>query len=586
MEKLPLKASMPNFAQPLLKPDWFSWLEKLGAKKTLSLGIDQGTYAIRYVLIDTTQDEVVKWGAFDLTGTPGGEKNNFQSIIKSLAREIPLANLGAVNFNVQGNAVTLGRLQIPAAESKNEAQIIRLALREQLSYRVEDAIFVYREVLAYQSKPEGRPSAGEAKRTFTFAAIEKNALSALMEPIVDAFKLIPNICIQGYAHEQLIPRFKLAREDETVGFINMGRGVTAICIFRNHRLVFQRDIPLAGQDITRAILIMHRDAARSNQMLTLEEAEQLKCRLVIPAGGIRLPANEAAGKAIPSGDNPHEQLFHSIQGVMAAWVQDIRLTFQHFYDYYQGPTLARVYLLGGSANMGNLQAYLQHELAIETSVLEFPKEHVIRIPPAPPGFKERFHEHATALAYAVKSGPEGNFVLQNMRQTDHASFLMPVFRLIYIFFIAIFLTWYGFLALQSYYLKDVKQALYEHHQFLERIQLPHFEMIKWKKFLDEADDNARGTSSILKALSRKTPQNLLLSTVAVNQGNHSLMVEGIIFGDPKGRAITVADYSKALKETSLLTQIEVPQMDPVGAGDKEGTFRLTARIITTKKKTP
>jgi hypothetical protein len=110
-------------------------------------------------------------------------------------------------------------------------------------------------------------------------------------------------------------------------------------------------------------------------------------------------------------------------------------------------------------------------------------------------------------------------------------------------------------------------------------------MIKWKKFLDEADDNSRGTSSILKALSRKTPQNLLLSTIVISQENHSLMVEGIIFGDAKGRAITIADYSKALKETSLLTQIEVPQMDPVGAGDKEGTFRLTARIITTKKKT-
>lgn len=578
-------AFMPNFAFPRSKQAWLSWLEKLGTKRTLILGIDQGTYAIRYALLDTTKEEIIKWGSFDLTGTPGGEKNNFQAIIKGLAKEVPLANLGAVNLNVQGNAVTLGRLQIPVAETKNEAQIIRLALREQLSYRVEDAVFVYREVLAYQPKAEGKPSATEAKRTFNFAAIEKNALSAMMEPIVDAFKLIPNICIQGYAHEQLISKFKLAREDETVGFINMGRGVTAICIFRNHRLVFQRDIPLAGQDITRAILIMHRDAARANQMLTLGEAEQLKCRLIIPAGGIRLPANEAAGKDVPAGDNPHEQLFHSIQGVMAAWVQDIRLTFQHFYDYYQGPTLSRVYLLGGSANLGNLPAYLQHELAIETRILEFPKDHPLHIAEDAANFKERFHEHATALAYAIKAGPEGNLVQQNMRQAEHPNFLIPVFRLIYIFAIAVFLTWYGFLSTQSFYLKDVKQALSEHHQFLERIQLPYFEMIKWKKFLDEADGDSRGTSLILKALSRTTPQNLLLSTIAINQDSHSLMVEGVIFGDPKGRAITIADYSEALKETSLLTQIEVPQMDPVGVGDKEGTFRLTARIVTEKKKT-
>ncbi len=562
--------------------DWFG---RVGGGKPLSLGVDAGTSALRYVLYDTVAREVLKWGQYSMEPSAhGGEKPDLRQLLRDLARRINPRELGSIQVNIQGASIAMGSVRIPAPEAAEEKQRIRMALRDHLSFNPDDAVFTWRAVPseAQHKKPAAGP---EAKRTtYHFTAAEKNTLSSLMEPYVDFFHLIPNLSTQGYAHEALVQQCRMATGSRPVAFINIGRGITAISIFRENRLVFQRDIPLAGQDMTRSILILYRDQAAPGKMLDLGEAEAFKRQVELPKRKTTVTDTEipeVLRQAAEAAKTPSDQLFQSVQGVLTAWLQDVRLTFHHFYENYDGEPVEKIFLMGGSANMKNLIPYLSAELQTETHLLTLPDENpvAVRAGGGDESLETHFHEYATALALAMKTGPEGVLNLRDVERIDYSRLIIPLVRLGFVFVFSVLLTWYVFLMVQTQSLKDVTTALENHNRFLKRIQSPYLLMIRWKKFIDEAGLEMPSGTSLLKLISRTTPENMLINSIVADRQAGQLHLEGQIYGDPRKRAVTIADFTKALKEASVLGQIEVPDMS--ARGTEEGTFRISAMLKET-----
>lgn len=551
-----------------------AWVGKLRGHSHLCLGLDQGSSALRYVLVDTRHQVILDWGTYGFEGArQGGERRKASFVFKEIAKNLPVRRIGVVNVNIQDPALAIGRFHIPQVDKNEQDNLIRMALRGQLPFRVEDAVYYCREYVKKNADPpKGNEDEKSAKLFFNFMAIDKKILSDLMEPVVDHLRVLPHMTIQGYAHEHLVQVFRLASGDETIAFLNIGRGFTVISIFQKGQIIFQRNIPLAGQDITRSIFVMYRDERSMEKILSLDEAEQLKRRHTLPLKEDKTESDEGT---------LDEKLFQCIQGVLAAWIQDVRLTFHYYYQHYEAKTVSKIYVLGGSAHLRNLIPYIREQLEIETRALSFPENSPVRITSEREAvtFKENFCEYATALGYALHTRQDASLNLHGVQSVDYLSFLGPVFRIFYVFITAVLLTWYGFLHTQHHYVHDVYAAIHSHNRFLKEIESPYLEMVKWRQFVQGMDMEVPRASAVLKILTRAVSYKLLLQEVSIQRAEGSLVIDGVIFGDPRNRAVTIADFSKLLKDSNLFSQIEVPRMDAVSDRPDEAFFSLRARLV-------
>ncbi len=560
---------------------------KLNVKRQFALGLDRGTHALRYVLMDQSSKRIVQWGCLEFGAKKSSEKTgkapegSFSALLTALSKSIPKDRLRSVRINVQESSVMMGRFQIPATSKEQQPDLLRMALKDQLSYPVDDAAYYCREYAQIQERREGEKNAKETlKFTFHFAAAPKRLVGDLVNSVEDVFEIVPAVDLQGYAHESLIEAAGLCDENETVAFLNVGRSTTIISIFQDGRLVFERNIPLAGQDITRAILITYLQGNEPRTTKDLGVAENLKKDCVIPLSGAEKAETVTKKDKFSSEEN--QLLFQSMESVLTAWVQDIRLSFSFFNEHYNGTKISRVYLTGGSANLKNLSGYLTQELGIPTELLAFNDKSSLQLDESldAAAFKEKFHEYATAVALAIE--PEGHMGLTPKEfQTGYLERLgVPVLRVVSFLLVAIMILWVSMIAVQLRNSGKVRTVLSDQQRFLAEVEKPYHEMLRWQQLTGSVDTRRAKTSTILKIISNRIPNNLIFTKIAVERDQGNFAAEGFIYGDAKRRAVTIAEFSKALEETAYFKNVKVPQMNPIEQQQLDAaSFRLTADLV-------
>lgn len=542
------------------------WVNPLKRKQNLLIGIDQGTSAIRYVVLHAEKKEILDWGSYDVGRVHDQRtKDHLSAVLKEIAKHYSPSLVASVGINLQGAVVFIGNLQIPVVKG-DEQELIRQALKPLLPFPVEEAVYSAQEYKSDHKDPSD-------KRIINYMAVSKKNLNAIIDPVQDTLHLVPHATIQGYAFENLIKELRLAPADEMIGCINVGRGVTSISIFCGNKLLFQREIPLAGQDLTRAILILYRPVNAPEKMLNLEEAEKLK-----KASSVILSSSEGSPRLVPAGGDAG--VYQAMQGVLAAWTQDIKLSFNYFYEHYQKGKLAKTYLLGGSANLNQLPEYLSQQLNMPVQLLQFPAGGAFSVSERKEreSFKKNFHEYAAALAFALEPEKKNVLTLQEIKKAKSINLIEPVLRIFLISLAAMIMTWYLFLAVQAKHLEDIGDILTAHRRFLGRIEVPYVRMLQWQNFLGKADQATYFSSEIFKMVSRVTPPNMIFNNFQINREQKEIKIDGSVFGDPKNQAVTLAEFTKALKNEGFLRYVEVPSVESSVSGEEQGKFRLTAKL--------
>ncbi len=560
------------------KPAWAQSLKTLKeiflrqnrARGSWVLGLDQGTGALRYVVWDKKTSQVIQFGRFalEIQDHSGKSGADIPAALREVARAIPKNRLSAVHLNLQGNPLLLGRLEISSGGKHLQSNMLRHALREHLSLPIEDTSMLFREVGTTSDAGQG-----PAKTIVSYAACHKQATGALVRTIQTLFGFVPDITTQGYAQEALLEALEL-KEDGGAGavaIVSGGRSITSISIFKKGKLLFEREIPLAGQDITRSIFITHLQGQTLRSAEDLKVAELLKKQSLIPLAG--------EGGEPESHENQH--LFQSIHGVLTAWVQDIRLSFAYFNEHYDSEIhIEKVVLIGGMANHKNLAEYLSRELGLSVARLVWPAgmdrqrlegEETLR------QWRDNFHEYATAFGLAVKPSFQSSLTPHEYRSADWIEIVDAVLRVFSVVGTALLITGFLFLYLSGAHLKSLKKVVDLHRHFLTKLEGPYQEMVQWEKFFERSDYPVPGAAEFLKMLSRLSPSNVVLLSVSYSREAGSVFLEGLIYGDPKQRAITLADFSDIFKKDPHFKNVEVPLWEPAASGAGKGRFRLVAQ---------
>ncbi|MBP9864785.1 MAG: hypothetical protein KBC91_00130 [Candidatus Omnitrophica bacterium] len=538
------------------------------------LGIDQGTSALRYVLWDKKSGMLVRYGRCELDRQDAsGTKARLDSAgcFREIARGIPKNRLCAVQLNIQGSPLLLGFLEMAANTKSIQPSVFRHALSSHLPFPVEEAALVYREVFLTdlpESKESGR------KAVVSYAACHKPVAERIVRSVQTVFGLVPDVTTQGYAQESLLQFLELGKPGELTAIISGGRSNTSISIIKDGQLLFEREIPLAGQDITRSIFIMHlqgQQTLRSAEDLKI--AEQLKCQSVIPIA-------QTAGNVSPEkAEQENQRLYQAIQGVLSAWIQDVRLSFAYFNEHFDVQPIRHIYLAGGMANHKNLAVYLSRELGIAVQMLVWPtnRQAALSNVPLQEVFQNGFHEYATAFGLAVKPAMESSLTPREYYSADWVQIWQALLR-VFVFTGSIFLAVsFFFLQIQENRLRSVKMAIDTHRTFLNKLEGPYQEMLKWENLLKRAEFSAPSAADFFQVLTRLTPPDLVLTGISYDRESGDILMEGVIYGDPRRRGVVMVEFSKVFKRDPRFRKVEVPLWESNATSEGKGSFRLSTQ---------
>lgn len=254
-----------------------------------------------------------------------------------------------------GRTVTIRYFEIaPPAEKDGLEGAVRAEAAKQMPFSMENAVF-------------GFVNLGQIKREekdllqIMVAALQKDMVALTTDNLKGGGLSNEGILTLPHAIELLIgPKLKPPEgQDARVAVIHCGHKTTSIMIYKNGVLNFYRDINMAGETITEAILAGGEEDGQKIEIKSFEEATELKHKIgVLPPDEIKSLSGSEKFAA--------QMIFNSVEKIF----QHIQLSISFYISQFGEPGIDRAFLTGGSAAMKNFKEFIQESLEVSTEAVD------------------------------------------------------------------------------------------------------------------------------------------------------------------------------------------------------------------------
>ena len=153
-------------------------------------------------------------------------------------------------------------------------------------------------------------------------------------------------------------KFKKFKENLSVAAIDIGKSLSDLIIIRDGKFMFNRKVPLAGDDFTRA-LTSALSTASGKIELSYSEAQRIKNEYGIP---------EKINSELVENKISNAQLHSLLMAPLEKLANEIGRSFDFYREETGGAKVDKLILFGGSASLKGLDKFLAKELAIEVEV--------------------------------------------------------------------------------------------------------------------------------------------------------------------------------------------------------------------------
>jgi len=337
--------------------------DKIGALKGLAemflgpkdvVGVDIGAYAIKVVLfkLEAGAYQLKAWGHLPfgakVDAGPDEKKSAAVNALRAFFIEKSV-KLKEASTSLSGNAVIVRYVKFP--------RLTKIELQATLATEAEPFIpFDINEVqLGFHILSEIVED-GQKKMETVLVAAKRELVTQRLE-ILQGAGLTPTIIdVDSFALENVHEKIRDAKEGPGATlYLNIGHMVTNLSIVENGVTRVVRDMFIAGNTMTKAIMKAFQcDAAKA------EELKHSRGVFVDPA---------EKEKALADGDRDGLGVSQAVGQVARDLVAEVHRSV----DFYlsQGPdrSIGRIMLSGGTARLKNLDKHLAQELKVPVSVL-------------------------------------------------------------------------------------------------------------------------------------------------------------------------------------------------------------------------
>lgn len=319
--------------------------KKLGDEQPI-IGIDVGTSSVKVVQMDKINEEMtlIKSALVDIGGVPGNEEEVLASLKMAL---VGFETKGAKIIAIVSCPQTCTRkIVTPNMPKKELAQAIQWEAKNAIPFSIDEALMGF-DILGETVEK------GVKKLVVAVAATPKETVARLLSLFSKAGIEISALIPISVSLQNLVA-VSSDKQRSNIAIVEFGAAITELNIFQQGRLAFSRKLPIAGNDITRAMTSMLM-SSEGKVELTLQEAEAIKKDVGIPIGGDTEPVD---GKILPS------QIISLVRPCIEQLASEIERSFDFFREESHGEKVNKIVLFGGGADLKGLTKSLYDELGI------------------------------------------------------------------------------------------------------------------------------------------------------------------------------------------------------------------------------
>lgn len=311
-----------------------------------AVGVDIGTSAVKIVQLKKTPNgpELTGYAIAPLPQAAVEEGNikDGPSITGTIKEMLKTAKIKADRTfaSISGQNVIMRFTKLPIMTPDELEQTVRIEAEQYVPYAIEE-VSITHAVLNELTEEEGG-----GKYSILLVVAQKELVNSYMDVLKQSGATpevfdVDTIAAINALEASVMQTAGSQEGGEVVAIIDSGARTTNISVLKSGILMFTRNIPIAGNNISQMIMNVMKQE--------FDQAENIK------VGEAEVPLGDAAGNEISE----------VVKTTVEELASEIRRSFDYFKAQSREPLIHRIILSGGSSNLKSFNTYLSNELGVD-----------------------------------------------------------------------------------------------------------------------------------------------------------------------------------------------------------------------------
>lgn len=524
-------------------------------KASISI-IDLSLNSIKLLTVKNTNSGVVVEHAFcvDIVAKDDQEYETFLTMqMRKWKKQGVTSQHVYVNISVP--YTTTSRVELPKMPTKEIKDALKWLVKDQVSFNVESAVFDY-EIISEIVDEEGNN-----KLEILYTAVEQEKITDVYNVFKKMDYTLIGINVMPFSVLNLLEAGNYFKQnEENIIVLDFGSELTHICIYRDKKLIFTRDIPIGSKRLTE-VLIEEDDG---HEKLSFSDAEDIKKKYGVPSEmGVILDGKVEA-----------EKTYYLMKPILILLANEIVRSLDYLKSHYSEKAQKyKLYFIGGGSQLKNLRAFIQKEAFLDVEVLNLPTR--VNISNIPISQEEFLSIYANALSGAFSYNKKFNLLPDNLKVHNIYTYEKISLRLLFLFFNLFFIVsiWMNNVQIQALKnnIKIFQFSRNELQSFMDKKQ----KIAMYKNLLDNILTKKTPVYLVLLQLSNSIPENIVVSDILFEQQQSKLTMRGFVLTEPENTQNILNEFISSLSKSLLFKEVSLDYVKTAGLDKTAGQeFKL------------
>jgi type IV pilus assembly protein PilM len=242
--------------------------------------------------------------------------------------------------SISGQNVIMRFTKLPIMTPDELEQTVRIEAEQYVPYAI-DEVSITHAVLNELTEEEGG-----GKYSILLVVAQKELVNSYLDVlkaagITNEAVDVDTIAALNALEASIVQTAGAQEGGEVVAIIDSGARTTNISVLKSGILMFTRNIPIAGNNITQMIMNVMKQEFEQAESIKVQEAE------------------------VTIGDTGGNEVAEVVKTTVEELASEIRRSFDYFKAQSREPLIHRIILTGGSANLKSFNTYLSNELGVD-----------------------------------------------------------------------------------------------------------------------------------------------------------------------------------------------------------------------------
>ncbi|HOD39403.1 MAG TPA: type IV pilus assembly protein PilM [Candidatus Wallbacteria bacterium] len=311
-----------------------------GSSKS-AIGLDVGTYSVKMVHMKkgSAEPQILSFGIahFPHEGAVASDgqivdPNAVSEVIKELFKSSKVKPTNVVTCLSNQNIISRF-IKVPMMADNELEEAVKYEAEQYVPYALDEMNLSFYKLSQVEED-------GIAQHFILLVCAQKDILKNFLNTLKNAAVTPQVVDVDNLAIINSLE--KAIRPDEVTAIIDIGASSTNINIIKEGVLKFTRNILIAGNNITNAIMNVLK--------LDFAQAENIKTEEVVVS---------------TSEDSEDNDVSEVVRSIIEELASEIRRSFDYYKAQHREHTINRILLSGGTAKLKNLDVFLANELGVE-----------------------------------------------------------------------------------------------------------------------------------------------------------------------------------------------------------------------------